>query len=187
LKSIVGYAVSKMNITFKLSDNPKKSFEDYSAALQKKLGGGDPYQVVRELSETKTEVVLDELYKAMHMPKDLIPEKLKEIIVMAAQKATGSLDTGVHGLSSLFYSKKEQFFSQAEFAVLKIFRNGDFLEIIPCYMYVKGEKTEERVVFINKSWGHATIEYRQMRFMLTKYDLSAIIRAIKNTNWGGYW
>ncbi len=183
MENIVGYAVSKMNITFALSDDAKQSYQTYCAALQKKLGGGDPYQVSRELHESKTEAVIDLMYAVLPIVKELIPQRLKEIIEMAAQKSTGYLDTGVHDFTSLFHTKNEKSYSECEFAVMKVFRNADNLEITPFYMHVHGEEIEERTLWINKIWRKATIDYMQIKFMLTKYDIKAIIKAVKDTNW----
>jgi hypothetical protein len=173
-----------MNITFTLSDDPKKSFETYSAALQKKLGGGDPYQVSRELHESNTEVVINLMYDVLPIERKLIPQRLKDIIEMAAQKSTGYLDVGIHGFNSIFHTKNEKSYSECEFAVMKIFRNADNLEITPFYIHVHGEEIEERTLWIKKIWRKATIDYKQIKFMLTKYDLKAIIKAVKETNWG---
>ncbi len=177
MENIVGYALSKMNITFKMNDDPKQAYQVYCSALQKKLGGGDPYQVSREWQELQTDMIIDSMFHAMEQGN--ITENLKEIITLAVQKATGYVDNKVHEFDSLFHCDS----LGCKFAAMKVFENGENLEITPFYITVKGEKIEESNLWSKKVWSKANFDYMQMKFVLTKYSIKAIIKAIKDTHW----
>jgi hypothetical protein len=179
LENIVGYAISKMNITFKMSDDPKQAYQSYCSALQKKLGGGDPYQVSQEWKELKTESIIDFMFHALPMEQGNITENLKQIITLAAQKATGYVDNKIHEYDSLFHCDS----IGCKFAALKVFENGQNLEITPFYITVKGEKIEESNLWNKKVWSKANFDYMQIKFVLTKYSIKAIIKAIQDTHW----
>jgi len=185
LSSIVDYAVSKMDITFKKSDDSKKTYEEYASALQKKMGGGDPHQVSVELKGTHTKEVLKEMTKALNMKSELIPQKLKDMIEMSVKRATGYDETEDNSFDSLLHVSKSDSSSQTEFAILEINKSEDSVQITSRYMSVKGEKvvdptTEEKAKWTDKKWGKANIDSMEMSFMLTKYAIAAISKIIKS-------
>ncbi len=184
LVSIIGYAFRKMNITFRLFSDAKQSYQFYCSALQKEMGSGESYSNSRELNSDDINQIIQGMYNLLPMKSELIPQKLKDIMRFAAAKASGYVDTGVHDFVSVFHSSNSKSTSESSFSVLKIFKNAENLEIIPAYMYVSGEKHEERILWINKSWSKAHITYSQEKFVITKSHIQEIIKSMKNLNWG---
>jgi hypothetical protein len=186
LVSIIGYAVTKMNITFRLFNDAKLSYQSYCTALQKEMGKGVSYSISRDLNTDNINVILQGMYNSLPMNPQLIPQKLKDIMGFAAGKASGHVDTKVHNFASLFHASNSKSFSESSFSVLKIFKNAENLEIIPAYMFVSGEKHKKRVLWIKKSWSKAHITYSQEKFVITKKHIQEIIKVIKNPNWSGH-
>jgi hypothetical protein len=175
-----------MNITFRQFNDAKQSYQFYCSAIEKEMGKGEPYSNSRELDSDDINAIIQGMYSILPMNSALIPQKLKDIIRYAAGKASGYVDTGVHDVASVFHASNSKSFSESSFSILKIFKNAENLEIIPSYMYVSGEKHEERILWINKSWSKAHITYSQEKFVITKAHIEEIIKIIKNPNWNGH-
>jgi hypothetical protein len=116
---------------------------------------------------------------ALPMEQGNVTEDLKEIITLAAQKATVYVDNKIHEYDSLFHCDS----LGCKFSALKVFENAENLQITPFYITVKSEKIEESNLWNKKVWSKANFDYMQIKFILTKYSIKAIIKAIHDTHW----
>jgi hypothetical protein len=175
LSSIVGYASKVMGINQLADAKAEECFTRYCKALEEKLGPGEPYIASIEMKESKKDSIIKQM-------KDLLPYKVKkfdELIEFAAEKAVASLKGGSGSQKSVLLRFKEESIEMSAFVVLKVFRSGENLELTPCYMSVKGGKTEARVLLFQVAESESSMTYKQQKFILSKYEIQAIINGLK--------
>jgi hypothetical protein len=76
--------------------------------------------------------------------------------------STGYVHTGIDDFKTFFFHKNGKNFEQSEFVVVKVFRSGSQLEIIPIYMSFRGRKEEIRVLFLNESYSKSILEVKSL-------------------------
>jgi hypothetical protein len=174
LSNIVGFASKKIGLIESGSD-AEDSYKKYCDALEKKLGSYEPYHAHLTIKILEKNTIIKEM-------KDLLPQKIKRfdsLIEKAADKAVANLELGVKNFGQVFYRENENEYIASEFVVLKVFRASDNLEIIPCYMSVRGKKKEQRVLFVNWSESESYMEYKQQKFVMSKFEIKEIIEILK--------
>jgi hypothetical protein len=181
LESIIGYAIKQIDNVGK-GTNEKDSYNKYCDALKKKLGSPEPYYRSLSIRDCSKEKIVANMW-------DLMPHKIAEFksqIEKVADYAVGSVDMSVQNLGHLIYRENEKTYAMFGFSVLKIFRSGDNLEIIPSYMHVKGRMKESRFLIFSDSESEASIEYMHEKYILTEFDIKEIIEIEKQKS-GSRW
>jgi hypothetical protein len=186
LCDIVGYAMKFCNLSASNAtpnSNNLNSYVEDSNKLQKVLGGADPRYVYREYSNFHS---VDQLYnmilRDIPMETKYVPQSFKNTIHDAANGAFGYLHTTAEDIGTLFSREAYKEFPATDYAIIKIFKQGNSLYIIPSYIYVRGSKKEKRTLWMNEVWRNAKLDYRQTKFMLTKFDIQAIVKKIENSS-----
>jgi hypothetical protein len=174
LRSIIGYAINAMGVSVSGND-AEDLYDNYCAGFNKKLNASEPYHISVEMKELKREIIVNDM-------KELLPqrvEKFDKLIEKTADRAVAVLDFSTNKPGLVICRKSKQEFVASEFSVLKIFKSGENLEIIPCYMSVRGKKAGKKVLFL-ASWEEteAIMTYKQTKFILTKFDITAIIKKL---------
>ncbi len=71
-------------------------------------------------------------------------------------------------------------FNLSETIVLKIYKSGDKLEIISCYIKIGVEKTNSKSwFFTSESHKKSYIEYKERKFFLSEYDIKEMNSVVK--------
>lgn len=179
LESIIGYATKQIDNVGK-GINEKDSYDKYCAALENKLGSPEPYHRSLSMRDCSKQRIVDSMW-------DLMPHKVEEFkskIEKVADYATGYVDMSVENMGHLIYRENEKSYAMVGFSVLKIFRSGDNLEIIPTYMHVKGRMKESRFLIFSDSESEASIEYMHEKYILSQFDIKEIIENEKRKSKG---
>lgn len=176
LDSVVGFATKKIGLTAVTDSDPGKAYVQYVNMLSKKLGGSEPY--VRSMKVNNVDDA-DVLRQEMTKVLPVVTDKFEQAIDTAVAHATGYVETGVDNFNAVFYRKNSKEWEGGEFVVLKVFKSGQNLEIIPSYLHVKGHKTEERIVFGNRAWSDAEITYKEQKFLLSFFDIKTIVKKLE--------
>jgi hypothetical protein len=164
------------------TENALQSYYKYVRLCHEMLGGSEPTHRHLKLRSSSKQVIVQEM---LNLLPTFAPPKLKGLIEKAADYSVGHVDTGVNDFGKLFYHKNGKSFEQSEFVVMKIFKSGVELQIIPTYMSVKGRKDSERILFIQNTSSESELQLKSEKFILTKYDIKEIISEIRNVK--GKW
>lgn len=184
LRDIVGFVFQALGLSLKESADtegnatPEDAFLKYCATLNRQLGGYDPYERCKEISTTAEKSVSSEI-------RDLIPSeqytaKFDNLITSAVKSAkkVNALQHIVHAGHLIFrWDTKEE--SSSCFTVVKIFRSGANLEIIPTYMSITSRKDVAGLLVFRSTKEVTTINFKQRKYYLTKFDIEAIIPKLK--------
>jgi hypothetical protein len=168
VSSIVNYAMKAMGISVSPS-NAEESFKYYCTALENRLKSSEPYYASTEINEMKKDVIIKNL-------KQLLPqeEKFDGII----EKAATIFEPGINAKKKI-KKDKNVISSDSEFAMLRILKSNENLELIPCYMVVKEVKEETKGIFFNSSISKFFMDYKQQKFILSKFDVKGIIKKLQ--------
>ncbi len=112
--------------------------------------------------------------------EDLNPCKFrqKDLYIICDGSVAKVTDEDLVRVGSKLENKTFEYIA-SEFVVLKEFRARNNLEIIPCYMSVRGKKKEQRVIFVNWSESESYMEYKQQKFVMSKFQIKQIIEILK--------
>jgi hypothetical protein len=149
-------------------------------ALEKKLGSYEPYLRNARLMDRSKEKIIESI-------SDLLPRKdyaFEKIIKQAADSAHQTFELPIKNVDEIIMRSHSQEYIFSEFMVLKVFRSGDNLEITPCHMQIKSERSQGK--FLNLNWAESVInmEYEERKFILTKFMMIEIIKKIREQNYG---
>ena len=157
--------------------NQEDTYRKYCVTLGGKLGGYDPYERFKEISTTSHQ----QFYTAI---KDIIPQEKNtaeydKIVSTAAGllEEVGRLPEWEHAEHSTFrWDNKEK---SSSFFTVQISRSGENLEIIPTYLSISSRKHVASVFTRRSEKNRTTINYKQRKYYLTKFDIQAITEKIK--------
>jgi hypothetical protein len=163
--------------------NPLQSYYKYVKLCHEMLGGSEPIHRHLKLKSSNKQVIIQEM---LDLLPSSAPPKLKALIEKAAEFSVGHVDSSSSKLKKVFYHKDTKSFERSEFVVMKIFKSGVELQIIPTYMSVKGSKEEEAILTVFRSTrSESELQLKSEKFILTKYDIKEIISEIRNVK--GKW
>ena len=168
LSSIINYVTKTVGISFEGRQDEYDLYYRSCKAFEKKLGFGEPYSTTLSTGDSSTKVMLDKLIAMVPHPME--QEKLNTLINQVSEVTQ----------NSLFYSKRINRGHYKHFSLIKIFRSGDCLEIMPSFISFENESRDEnwlRIVSKKHSWFKGHYEHR--KFVVTKYDIEWIIKLIK--------
>jgi hypothetical protein len=149
-------------------------------ALEKKLGRYEPYHRSARLMDRSKERIIEGI-------SDLLPRKdgaFEKVIKHAADSAHQTFELPIKKLNEIIMRSHSQEFIFSEFIILKVFRSGDNLEITPCHMQIKSERSQGK--FLNLDWAESVVnmEYEERKFILTKFMIKEIIKKLREQDYG---
>ena len=177
-------------------DKKNETYENYCDSLKKKLGLGEPYELTfkRELNkEINAQAIIER-------SKNLLPYEEDSLVFTIEQVADMAAETYNNMINGSIESSTDQDVSLSGFSVIKVFQTAEVLKIIPCQIEVRGMiKTKQKKIIRQKknTWlffftyytiatefeDYLSIEwymkYKQMTFIMTKYDIEEIIKTNK--------
>jgi len=180
LRSVVNYVFHHLDINAHSNDSAE-NYRFWCTALERKLGGGDPYDRVKTISTTSTSKVLQEL-------KNLLPNKNLNIsqdngiveVVTDSSNTVDDLKQLEHpGHLNLREDKKADV---TDLSVIKVFRNGEDLAFVPCYLSIRSKKKVVGSRFRQTKAEETVIRYNQRKYVLSTFDIGKIVEKIKKNN-----
>jgi hypothetical protein len=139
------------------------------------FGSPDEYVKTLEVKEIKKEIINE----VMNLQPHKI-QKFEQTIEKVADRAIQVWQAYEASKSENLQHKDEIDFNLSETIVLKIYKSGDKLEIMSCYIKIGVEKTESRNwFFISESDEKSYIEYKERKFFLSEYDIKEINSVVK--------
>ncbi len=183
LSSIVGYAMSVMGIDSANvnSSFPEENFSKYCSGLQSKIKTYEPYNRSVQISDFKTSI--RHTKELADKIRSLLPRKTPEfnqIIEQTAENVSNVAET-----DSIVFSASENHLTLAEFVVLKVFRAGDNLELIPCLLRVYSKREQCSMFFKTLNWKECIVnmDYEERTYVLHKFMIQQIISKLPQTDY----
>lgn len=181
--TIVNYVIDVLKSStekkdYRDPDSGKEIYQKYTRALFEMFGSPDEYVKTLEIKEIKKEVIINEMTNLRPHETQKFEQTIEKVANRAIQvwQANEASETETENLQH----KDEIDFNLSETIVLKIYKSGDKLEIILCYIKIGVEKTESRYLFFaSKSNKKSYIEYKERKFFLSEYDIKEINSVVK--------
>lgn len=204
LQEIVGWAVSKSGFELRgdngremaslstergplhlqLGPNDQFNFDKYCEGLDRTLGRCEPF--VQELHLGADNLSEENLARNMKSALRRMNPLFEPVIEQAARHAVGRISGGGPGLNPLDWVIKDNFQFQilSQTLVLKIFRNGEELDIVPCFLVCCSSRSEVSVLlFIKKTERKVYMEYKERKYTMTKPMIQKMIEEVKSATY----
>lgn len=184
LASIVDYARSVMGIDSVNCNRLTKeqSYAKYCEGLSTKIDVYEPYCRSVEMRDFKT---------SLHYSKELV-DKIRSLLPRKTPEFNQIIDEAANNLcekietNNLLIDARQKELTLAEFVVLKIFRSGENLEMVPCFLKVYSKREECSMFFKTFNWSDckASMDYEERTYVLHKFMIKEIITKLANKKYG---
>jgi len=183
LGSVVKIAFSRVGIdvpTTASAENKTKQYIEYCTKFGAKLGLGDPYSSHAKVSQLNLSVRLDELASIMESLLPAKGTKNQEMRNMIGKAVDAVKKKNGLSFRELVYDVHSRTVQLAEFAVIKICRNAEGIEFVPCHMTVRAINVEASVLSVfNLASAEMEVVYEEKMYYMDPFKLKKCIRLAK--------
>jgi hypothetical protein len=170
LSSIIDYTLKEISNSV-TGSNAEELYEHYCNALESKLGPSRAIHKTEKLKELTKGTIIKKMKKYFQYIFNN-KEKIDSLIEKAADEFVAFLACNTYSYEESYRQNKNGIVV-SEFVLLKIFKSGEKLLLVPCYMAVKEKTTDYSELFL---------DYKHENFILYKDNTEKTINELQQEN-----